>query len=63
MTDEEYGHHPPGYDPRGPDFDAPHTPEREVQMLAKVAREAEAVQLCPVCGEIHEESAEERLPE
>lgn len=53
MTDEEYGHHPPGYDPRGPDFDAPHTPEREVQMQLKQARDVSPVETCPVCGEVH----------
>lgn len=54
MTDEEYGHHPPGYDPRGPDFDAPHTPEREARMLLKASLEADPVKPCPVCGEFHE---------
>jgi hypothetical protein len=51
MTDEEYGHHPLGYDPRGPDFDAPHTPEREARMAEKAKVELD--ELCPVCGNVH----------
>lgn len=57
MTDEDYGHHPPGYDPRGPDFDPPHTPEREARMAARDYEShlvpADPSQPCPVCGEIH----------
>jgi len=54
MTDEEYGHHPPGYDPRGPDFDAPNTPAREMEMQLKRAREgAPTPPPCPACGDFH----------
>jgi hypothetical protein len=54
--EDEYGHHAPDYDPRGPDFDHPHTPEREAHMLLRAEREATQFepQPCPVCGEIHE---------
>ena len=48
--DQEYGHHPPGYDPRGPDFDEPST---EHQMI-------DLEKPCPVCGDVHELHETER---
>lgn len=56
MNEEEYGHHEPGYDPRGLDFDPPYTPEREARMLIRANREAEPAPVCPVCGEVHQEA-------
>lgn len=57
LEEDGYGHHAPDYDPRGPDFDPPHTPEREARMAARAYEShlapVDPEQVCPICGEVH----------
>jgi len=58
MGDEEledqYHHHPPGYDPRGPDFVSNEEHKQELRR-----RRAVRDDVCPVCGAVHEPQANE----
>ena len=58
MGDEElrdqYRHHRPDYDPRGPDFVPNDEHEQELRR-----RRAVEDDVCPVCGDVHEPRAHE----
>ena len=58
MGDEEledqYRHHQPDYDPRGPDFVLNEEHEQELRR-----RRAAGDDVCPVCGDVHEPRAHE----